>query len=191
MAELQDQEDNLLKRYEQKANNGNRKELEQINIKIYKESIKQQDGVLRSHGDDRNYELVKEVHFDGLCDFVFCSNDINTLKEYVAQTDVLQAYVMQDDPKETQTKGLEFRMVYKRESVFLISQPFDYQYSNGLFIKLYEGEQYPLVPSSVIQIGSKIQFIMEKYHTGIIAAPGRRSSMEDSFVIIQDLAIHP
>lgn len=58
-------------------------------------------------------------------------------------------------------------------------------------MKLYEGEQYPIMPNSVIQIGSKIQFLLEKYNTGIIAAPGRRGQMEDSFVIIQDLNIHP
>lgn len=43
----------------------------------------------------------------------------------------------------------------------------------------------------MIQIGTKIQFLLEKYNTGIIASPGRRGNMEDSFVIIQDMNIHP
>jgi hypothetical protein len=40
-------------------------------------------------------------------------------------------------------------------------------------------------------MGSKNQFILERFNTGLIAAPGKRSNMEDSFLIIHDLNIHP
>lgn len=139
--------------------------------------------------NERDYMQEGDITFTGVQDFVFCSQDVNEAKEYEKNQDEVQVFVIKD--KEINAKNLEFRLVYKRESVYLISQPFDYQYSNSVFIKLQEGEEYPLHPSSVIQIGTKIQFLVEKYNTGIIAAPGRRGNMEDSFVIIQDLRIHP
>ena len=38
----------------------------------------------------------------------------------------------------------EFKVIQKRESIFLVHSPFDYDFSNGVFMKLYPEEEYPL-----------------------------------------------
>jgi len=70
-------------------------------------------------------------------------------------------------------------------------KPFDYEDSYGVFMRLHLGETYPLFPGDVISLGSKNQFVLERFNLGLIAAPGRRSNMEDRFSIVHDLAVHP
>jgi len=50
---------------------------------------------------------------------------------------------------------LEFRIVYQKESIYIVHKPFDYEHSNGVFFKLYNQEEYPIVPGSIIQVGTK------------------------------------
>lgn len=74
-AELQEQEDNLTKRYKEQMNNGKRQQLEYIKIKIFKENMKSNG---KKHDSKaRDYIPCKEFIFDGLKDFVFCSADVN------------------------------------------------------------------------------------------------------------------
>jgi hypothetical protein len=42
------------------------------------------------------------------------------------------------------------------------------------------------MPGDVYKMG-KITFAVERYNTGVIAEIGNRPSMEDTFVIVQDL----
>jgi hypothetical protein len=72
----------------------------------------------------------------------------------------------------------------------LIHKPFDYEHSSGVFINLWEQEEFPIQPGSVIQIGLKQQFLMERFNTGLIAAPGKRSNMEDRFIAVQDMKLN-
>jgi len=58
-------------------------------------------------------------------------------------------------------------------------------------MKLYPDEEFPLQLGSVVQMGTKTQFILERFNTGIIAAPGKRANMEDTFVVVQDMKLHP
>ena len=81
--------------------------------------------------------------------------------------------------------------MYMNESIYIVNRPFDYEYSNGLFFKLYPHEEYPLQLGSVIQMGTKTQFIIERFNTGLIAAPGKRANMEDAMIICQDMRLHP
>ena len=89
------------------------------------------------------------------------------------------------------TKKLEFRITYKNESIYLIHQPFDYENSNGVFMNLKPQEEYPLHIGTVIQMGSKTQYLVERFNTGLIASSGKRNNMEDSFIAIQDIRLHP
>lgn len=115
--EIQDQKDNLVKRFEQRQNNGHRHEIDQVKIFIYK--LDQVDANKHLHGnEERSYNLVKEILFTGLRDFVFCSSDVNELREYENQSEVVQVFVMDED---VQAKKLEFRIVYKKESVYMIT----------------------------------------------------------------------
>ena len=47
------------------------------------------DCPIKNASDEREYQLEKEVQFDGLRDFVFCSQDISNLKEYDKYPDVV------------------------------------------------------------------------------------------------------
>lgn len=88
-------------------------------------------------------------------------------------------------------KNLEFKVVYKKESFYLIHNPFNYEYSNGVMMKLFPEEEFPIKGGSVFQIGALNQFVVERFNTGIIAAPGKRANMEDCYLVNQDLNLHP
>ena len=120
-------------------------------------------------------------------EFIFCSSDVQEENKYDNYESLL--FVI-DDPKIT-AKQLEFKIVQKRESIYLVHKLFDYEYSNGVFMALLPEEEYPLQSGSVIQMGTKTQFIIERFNTGLIAAPGKRTNMEDTFVINHDLKLHP
>ena len=68
----------------------------------------------------QQYQLVKEFQFNGMKDFVFCSQSANQANDYENKQE-LDIYIMEEDTKGHQTKTLEFRIVYKRESVYLLS----------------------------------------------------------------------
>lgn len=131
--------------------------------------------------------MIGTAHFDGMKDFIFCSSDVNEENKYDDYDSLL--FVI-DDPKIT-AKQLEFKIVQKRESIYLIHKQFDYEYSNGVFMALLPEEEYPLQSGTVFQMGTKTQFIIERFNTGLIAAPGKRTNMEDTFVINHDLKLHP
>mgnify|MGYP000267928503 FL=1 len=135
------------------------------------------------------YKHIGDIEFDGMKDFVFCTNDVNEENKYEKQENEIQLICIQD-PKINASK-LEFKIVQKKESIYLINRPFDYENSNGVFMKLYPEEEFPLHIGSVIKMGTKTQFIVERFNTGIIAAPGKRSNMEDNFLVVQDMKLHP
>lgn len=58
-------------------------------------------------------------------------------------------------------------------------------------MKLFPEEDFPIKGGSVFQIGALNQFIIERFNTGIIAAPGKRANMEDCILVNQDLNLHP
>mmetsp|Transcript_4396 Transcript_4396/g.6383 ORF Transcript_4396/g.6383 Transcript_4396/m.6383 type:complete len:96 (+) Transcript_4396:1167-1454(+) len=84
-------------------------------------------------------------------------------------------------------KNFKFSFLYHKETICIQHKLFDYDQSNGVFMKMYPYEEYPLSLGSVIQMGTKTQFLVERYNVGFVAAPGRRAVMEDSYIIIQDL----
>ena len=96
-------------------------------------------------------QLTSEITFDGRRDFIFCSSDVNEEKKYVEEMQDENSIIVAciTDPSIT-TKKLEFRITYKNESVYLIHSPFDYEYSNGVFMNLKPQEEYPLHIGSVI-----------------------------------------
>lgn len=130
------------------------------------------------------YVPVEEAVFNGLKDFIFCSQDVYEDKKYEQrmQGESLDVHTIND--KTILNKEVEFKIMIKKESIFLIHKPFDYDCSNGMFINLYEQEEFPLYPGSVVQLGLKQQFLMERFNTGLIASPGKRSNMEDRFIAL-------
>lgn len=87
------------------------------------------------------------------------------------------------------SRHFEFRIAYVRSKnkVVIISRPFDYECGQGVFMRLRPQEEFPIELGSVIQLGTRNVFILERFNTGLIASSGRRSNMEDSFIINHDL----
>jgi hypothetical protein len=52
------------------------------------------------------------------------------------------------DPNIT-AKNMEFKIVYKKESLYLTHKLFNYEVSNGVFMKLHQEEEYPLSAGTV------------------------------------------
>jgi hypothetical protein len=52
------------------------------------------------------------------------------------------------DPNIT-AKNMEFKIVYKKESLYLTHKLFNYDVSNGVFMKLHPEEEYPLNAGTV------------------------------------------
>jgi len=89
-------------------------------------------------------------------DFVFCSADINEEKKYEEKMEDYSVVCIKDpNINNIIANKLEFKIVQKKESIFLIHNPFDYENSNGVFMKMYPEEEYPLHLGSVIQMGTK------------------------------------
>ena len=179
-AEIDEQANNLPKRLQEGSNKINK-----ISIEILKEMVPQ--GLPPS----AKKQLVKvgEFDIDGIKDFIVCTNDVITEMKYGEKNDK-HIVVPINDPHIT-TKNLEFKIVYKKESLYLTHKLFNYEVSNGVFMKLHQEEEYPLSAGSVFQMGTLNQFIIERYNTGLIAAPGKRANMEDQFFINQDFHLHP
>lgn len=96
---------------------------------------------------------ASDIIFDGMLDFIFCSSDVCTENKYEDKSAEIQVVSIRD-PNIT-AKNLEFRVVYQKESIYIVHKPFDYEHSNGVFFKLYNQEEYPIVPGSIIQVGTK------------------------------------
>jgi serine/threonine protein phosphatase PrpC len=94
-------------------------------------------------------QLVKvgEFDIDGIKDFIVCTNDVITEMKYGEKNDK-HIVVPINDPHIT-TKNLEFKIVYKKESLYLTHKLFNYEVSNGVFMKLHQEEEYPLSAGSV------------------------------------------
>lgn len=94
---------------------------------------------------------VGEIEFDGMKDFVICSSDVYEVNEYAKKTDIFQVVCMRDASNSNiLASKFELKIVIKKESLYLIQKPFDYEFSNGVFMKLYPHEEYPLQMGSVI-----------------------------------------
>lgn len=124
-------------------------------------------------------QLVAEVNFDGMKDVLLCTPDLFEENKYDENDSDLQIIPCDEE----KARNLEVQVKYMRESIYLVHRCFDYEHSNGVFMKLLPKEQYPLECGSVIQLGTQTQFILERFNTGIIAAPGNRAHMEDQFII--------
>ncbi len=79
---------------------------------------------------------------DGMRDFVFCSNDLYIQNNYESRGAEIEAIPITDP--DINAKNLEIKILYKKESWYLLHKKFDYDYSNGVFMKLYPEEEYPL-----------------------------------------------
>lgn len=95
---------------------------------------------------------VGETELDGTKDFIFCSNDINTECKYEEQNEKIQVVCIRDPA--ILAKNLEFKIVYKKESFYLVHNHFNYDFSNGVMMKLFPEEEFPIKAGSVFQIGA-------------------------------------
>ena len=60
--------------------------------------------------------------------------------------------------------------------------------SCGVYRRLFDDESYNLRPGHAFRIG-QLEFVMERYNTGIVSDIGQRPHMEDSYQVVQDLYI--
>jgi len=61
--------------------------------------------------------------------------------------------------------------------------------SCGVYKQIAPDEQTVLRPSDAFRIG-RLEFVVERFNTGVVSDIGQRQSMEDTFAIHQDLRIH-
>lgn len=60
--------------------------------------------------------------------------------------------------------------------------------SCGVYQRLFDTESYSLRPGHAFRIGT-LEFLVERFNTGIISDIGQRPHMEDSYCVIQDMMI--
>jgi serine/threonine protein phosphatase PrpC len=60
--------------------------------------------------------------------------------------------------------------------------------SCGVYRRLFDQESYSLRPGHAFRIGT-LEFLVERYNTGIVSDIGQRPNMEDSYACIQDMMI--
>ena len=94
--------------------------------------------------------------------------------------------------KTESNRTFEFRLSFDKETKQLVLShtPFNYENSHGIFMRVNPLEACPLFMGNVILMGLKNQLVLERFNVGIIAAPGRRSNMEDNFIVCHDLHVH-
>lgn len=97
-----------------------------------------------------------------------------------------------DDPS---LEGLIIRLKYKLGSYFLLAEGTalgntvidPYKVPSAYYL-MNQGERHILQPGDVIKMGL-ISFAVERFNTGVVAEVGNRPSMEDTYIIVQDLMI--
>lgn len=57
-----------------------------------------------------------------------------------------------------------------------------------MYRRLFDGENYALRPGHAFRIGT-LEFLVERFNTGIVSDIGQRPHMEDTYQVIQDLNI--
>ncbi|CDW79355.1 ppp1r13b protein [Stylonychia lemnae] len=60
--------------------------------------------------------------------------------------------------------------------------------STNPYFKLFKDEKYHLQPGQIVNLGLS-SYIVERFNTGVIADVGTRGSMEDTYIISQDIGI--
>lgn len=87
--------------------------------------------------------------------------------------------------------GMNLRIVFKHGSIFMIADSVNFietYKSPSAYYKLYPEEKVVLQPGDIIKMGA-IKFAVERFNTCVVADIGIRGSMEDTFVISQDLQL--
>ena len=73
-----------------------------------------------------------------------------------------------------------------RGTVILRNLNLDTEQSCGLYKMLFDHENHNLQPGDAFRIGS-LEFLIERFNTGIVSDIGQRDHMEDSYKYVQQL----
>ena len=60
--------------------------------------------------------------------------------------------------------------------------------STNPFFKLFKDEKFHIQPGNIISMGAS-SYMVERFNTGVVADVGNRGSMEDTYLISQDIGI--
>ena len=86
---------------------------------------------------------------------------------------------------------MNLRRVYKYGSYYMVGDntnfvdPYE---TPSAFFQLYKDEKFQLQPGNMLNMGL-LTFAVERFNTGVVADVGARGSMEDTYIISQDLGI--
>jgi hypothetical protein len=81
-----------------------------------------------------------------------------------------------------------FEIVFDHNTLILRNLNLNCWDSCGVYRRLFDQESYSLRPGHAFRIGT-LEFLVERYNTGIVSDIGQRPNMEDSYQCIQDLII--
>lgn len=73
-----------------------------------------------------------------------------------------------------------FEISFKNNSLYLKNINLNCWESCGVYKRLFDGENYSLRPGSAFRIGT-LEFLTERFNTGIVSDIGQRPHMEDSY----------
>jgi hypothetical protein len=73
-----------------------------------------------------------------------------------------------------------FEIVYENNSLMMKNLNLDCWESCGVYKRLFNEECYSLRPGSAFRIGT-LEFLVERYNTGIVSDIGQRQNNEDSY----------
>eukprot|EP00352_Strombidinopsis_acuminata_P009430 CAMPEP_0176358748 /NCGR_PEP_ID=MMETSP0126-20121128/15805_1 /TAXON_ID=141414 ORGANISM="Strombidinopsis acuminatum, Strain SPMC142" /NCGR_SAMPLE_ID=MMETSP0126 /ASSEMBLY_ACC=CAM_ASM_000229 /LENGTH=113 /DNA_ID=CAMNT_0017713109 /DNA_START=208 /DNA_END=549 /DNA_ORIENTATION=- len=72
--------------------------------------------------------------------------------------------------------------------LYLAGQKGDENQTQGIMMKVRPQETIPLWCGSIIQMGT-LTFIIDRYNIGVVAEMGFRPTMEDAYIVNQDIKI--
>lgn len=81
-----------------------------------------------------------------------------------------------------------FEIVFDNNTLILRNLNMNCWESCGVYRRLFDQESYSLRPGHAFRIGT-LEFLVERYNTGIVSDIGQRPNMEDSYACIQDMMI--
>lgn len=81
-----------------------------------------------------------------------------------------------------------FEILFDNNSLIMRNLNLDCWESCGVYKRLFDTENYILRPGHAFRIGT-LEFLVERFNTGIVSDIGQRPHMEDTYAVIQDMVI--
>ena len=81
-----------------------------------------------------------------------------------------------------------FEIVFDQNTLIMRNLDMNCWDSCGIYRRLFSTESYSLRPGDAFRIGT-LEFLVERFNTGVVSDIGQRPHMEDSYQCIQDMMI--